>query len=252
MPSVSVITPTCDRPVAFALLGRWMARQTRPPDEWIVADGGTRPTDLTGGRYTLTYLRSSIVPPGVANFHANLERGIQAATGDLIVIMEDDDWYDRTHLATLEAQLTTPGITIAGDGQQRYYNLAHHCWRLMRNKGACLAQTGFHRALIPTVLEVIADRQKRVTSANPTERQRAIGVDAYLWQSQPRSAWSIEPTSTVVGMKGLPGQPGLGVGHRPKSGWTPDPDGAQLQAWVGAQDQALYTHLGLTSAPDVE
>ncbi len=249
MPSISVITPTCDRPVGIGLLERWMARQTRPPDEWIVADGGS-----DARVRTTPYQRvwDSTIPPGVANFHANLERGIQAATGDLIVIMEDDDWYDRTHLATLEAQLAAPGVTIAGDDQQRYYNLEQRCWRLMRNRGAALCQTGFRRALIPTVLEVIAGRRALVRSTTPTERTRAIGVDAYLWQSQPRSAWALTHTATVVGMKGLPGQPGLGVGHRPKSGWTPDPNGVQLQAWVGAQDRVLYTHLGLTSAPGVE
>lgn len=226
-----------------------MARQTHQPDEWIVVDGGQLPITCTLGQ---THIHQPS-PPGVANFLANLQTAIEVATGEIIICAEDDDHYAPTHLEVMVTQLTQrPEVTIAGDGQQRYYNLAHHCWRLMRNKGACLAQTGFHRALIPTFLDVIAGRRARVRSASPTERTRAIGVDAYLWQSQLRSAWALTHTATVVGMKGLPGQPGLGVGHRPKSGWTPDPDGAQLQAWVGAQDQVLYTHLGLTSAPDVE
>jgi glycosyltransferase involved in cell wall biosynthesis len=240
MPSISVITPTCNRPVTFALLERWMARQTLAPTEWIVVDGGQVPVRCTLGQMHL----HQPAPPGVANFHANLERGIQAATGDLIIIMEDDDWYASTHLETMVAKLVQPEVTIAGDDQQRYYNLEHCCWRHMQNRGAALCQTGFHRALVPTFLDVIAGRRARVHSANPTERTRAIGVDAYLWQSQPRSAWALTRMATVVGMKGLPGQPARG--------WTPDPDGRQLQAWVGAQDQALYTHLGLTPAPDVE
>ncbi len=241
MASVSVVTPTCDRPVGIRLLERWMACQTQAPDEWIIADGGQRATSL---QHDQRHLYDDSVPPGVANFHANLERGIQAATGDLIIIMEDDDWYAPTHLETIVAQLTQPGITIAGDDQQRYYNLDRRCWRLMQNKGASLCQTGFHRALIPTILGVIAGRRARVRSANPVERTRAIGVDAYLWRSQPRRAWALTHTATVVGMKGLPGQPGLGVGHRPRGGWTPDPEGTQLRAWVGVADQARYTTLG--------
>lgn len=249
MPSISVITPTCNRPVTFALLERWMTRQTLAPTEWIVADGGQVPVRCTLGQ---THLHQP-APAGVANFHANLQVAIEVASSDLIICMEDDDWYAPTHLEGLVAKLTQrPEVTIAGDDQQRYYNLEHRCWRHMQNRGAALCQTGFHRALIPTFLDVIAGRRAQVHSASPTERTRAIGVDAYLWQSQPRSAWALTPMATVVGMKGLPGQPGLGVGHRPGGGWTPDPDGAQLRAWVGAQDQALYTRLGLTSATDVE
>ena len=242
MPSISVITPTCDRPVGILLLERWIARQTQPPDEWIIADGGRREaaTILHGQRH----LYDDSVPPGVANFHANLERGIRAATGDLIIIMEDDDWYADTHIATMLAQLSRPGITIAGDDQQRYYNLDHRCWRLMQNKGAALAQTGFHRALIPAFLAVIAGRRAQVDSADPVQRCRAIGVDAFLWQSQPREAWCLERTETVVGIKGLPGQAGLGMGHRPRvAQWTPDPDGTQLAAWVGPADAAWYRAL---------
>lgn len=218
-----------------------MASQTQPPDEWIIADGGTRAATLQQDQ---RHLYDDAVPPGVANFHANLERGIRAATGDLIVICEDDDHYAPTHLEAMIAKLTQPGILIAGDDQQRYYNLTHRCWRHMQNKGAALAQTGFHRALIPTFLDVIADRRTHVDSVDLTQRRRAIGVDAYFWQSQPRTAWCLTPTETVVGMKGLPGQVGLGMGHRPVlARWTPDPDGTQLAAWVGPDDAAWYRAL---------
>ncbi len=248
MPTISVITPTCDRPVGIALLERWMARQTQAPDEWIIADGGRQIASLAlGGNQTFKrHFLDGSVPPGVANFHANLERGIRAATGDLIIIMEDDDWYADTHIEVMLDKLTQPGITIAGDDQQRYYNLEHRCWRLMQNRGAALAQTGFHRALIPTFLDVIAGRRAQVASADPIQRQRAIGVDAFLWQSQPREAWYLERTETVVGIKGLPGQAGLGMGHRPRvAQWTPDRDGTQLAAWVGVDDAAWYRALQL-------
>ncbi len=231
--TISVVTPTCNRPVALRLLGEWMTRQTRPPDEWIVVDGGTHPTDLMLGSYTLTYMRERGVPPGVENFLANLERGLRAATGDLIVIMEDDDWYDRTHLQTLVDQLSRPGVQIAGDPQQRYYSLPTASWRLMANKGASLCQTGLRRELLPTLLDVIADRRARLTHASSNERRRAIGVDFYFWHAVLRGHWRLDATQTVVGIKGLPGQPGLGMGHRPTGGWTLDPDGTQLRAWVG-------------------
>lgn len=244
--TLSVVTPTCDRPETMHLLGQWMRRQTRQPEEWIVADGGRRAAQFfrtNGVDPYILHLWDQSVLPGVLNFLDNLERGLAAATGDLIVIMEDDDWYDRTHLEMIEAQLTEPGITIAGDGQQRYYNLAKRRYRLMQNKGASLCQTGFRRELRLPLLHVIADQRARVTSGNLREARRAIGVDYYFWHAVPRQHWSLHSTSTVVGMKGLPGQPGLGIGHRPASGWTPDPDGAQLARWVDGEALALYQAL---------
>ncbi len=240
-PSITVVTPTCDRPVAFALLERWMARQTLVPTEWIVGDGGQAPARCTLGQ---VHLYQPAIP-GVANFHANLERGIQAATGELIIIMEDDDYYAPTHLETLAAKFTQwPEVTIAGDDQQRYYNLEHRCWRLMQNRGAALCQTGFQRSLIPVFLDIIENRRSCVLSDDPVTRRRAIGVDAFFWQSQPRSCWCLDGPSTVVGIKGLPGQVGLGMGHHPiLARWNADPDGAQLVTWVGADDAAWYRAL---------
>ena len=77
--TVSVITPTCDRPVGIRLLEQWMARQTRPPYEWIIADGGRRAADLRHDGLVPHHLYDDSIPPGVANFHANLERGVRAA-----------------------------------------------------------------------------------------------------------------------------------------------------------------------------
>lgn len=246
--TVSVVTPTCNRPQGLALLERWMARQTQPPEEWIIADGGRDPgvtCRATPSYFPLRRLHNTLIPPGVGNFLANLERGLRAATGDLIVIMEDDDWYDRTHLERIIEQLSHPSVQIAGDPQQRYYSLPTASWRLMANRGASLCQTGFRRELLPTLLDIIADRRARLTHASPNERRRAIGVDFYFWHAVPRGHWWLDATRTVVGIKGLPGEPGLGIGHRPTGGWTPDPDGTQLRAWVGAPDQALYTQLGV-------
>ena len=44
--------------------------------------------------------------------------------------------------------------------------------------------------------------------------------------------------TTVIGLKGLPGRPGLGVGHRPKTrdDWQYDEDYAKLIEWLGADD----------------
>src|SRR5687768_6841694 len=50
LPVITVITPTADRPAAWPLAERWMARQTVQPDQWIVADDGIAPAPLTMGQ----------------------------------------------------------------------------------------------------------------------------------------------------------------------------------------------------------
>lgn len=222
---ISVITPTCNRPVAFAILETWMARQTQHPHEWIVSDGGNRPVECRRGQRHL----HAPMRPGAGNFAANLERALAKVTGDVVIIAEDDDWYAPTHLETLAQQLSDPGILIAGDDQQRYYNIPQRKYRLFKNRGASLCQTGFSASLIPTLRAVIRDCVRRNT----------YGVDCALWARQPASVKSLRRTHTVLGIKGLPGQAGLGIGHRPQAGWTPDPHGQQLRAWIG-DDADVY------------
>jgi hypothetical protein len=223
---LTVVTPTADRPVAFALCERWMARQTRQPDEWIVADGGQTPVVCTGGQRHL-HQRSGL---GVVNFLANVRRGVEAATGDLIAIVEDDDWYDARHLEVVIGQLT-PGVLAAGDDTQRYYHLPHRAWKRFPNIGACLCQTVFRREALPVFLHALSE----------AEDVRHYGIDGRFWSRLPRQQTSLVRTETVLGIKGLPGREGLGIGHRPRlHDWTNDPQMRQLTAWIGPADAAIY------------
>lgn len=226
---LSVVTPTADRPHAFALCERWMARQTRQPDEWIVADGGRRPVVCTQGQ---THLHVA-APAGPANFASNLARGLAAARGAVIVFVEDDDWYAPTHLATIRAQII-PGVLAAGDDLQQYYHLPSRRWRTFDNRGASLCQTALTRAALPTFLDALARCQ----------RAGSFGVDGGFWATLPTAAKHLQRTQTVVGIKGLPGQPGLGIGHRPQpaGAWHADPHLAQLRAWIG-DDVEVYRAL---------
>jgi hypothetical protein len=218
--------PTCDRPVGFRLAEVWMQRQTRPPDEWIVADGGHRPARCTLGQ---THLHAP-APPGPRNFLTNLARGVDAATGDIVVFIEDDDQYAAGHLAALVQLLAdAPEALLAGDSQPRYYHLPRRCWRTLEPAGASLCQTAVRRAGLPAVHDAI-----RICV-----RAASYEVDARLWELVPPAARVRAPLGTSVGMKGLPGQPGLGIGHRPDHRWTADPARETLAQWIGA-DVACY------------
>jgi glycosyltransferase involved in cell wall biosynthesis len=222
---VSVITPTCDRPAGLALTERWMARQTRLPDEWIVVDGGTQPATIS----RLPYQRVLRRPGGVGadNFVRNLIAGLDAAQGDQIIFWEDDDYYAPTHLEQTLALLDEPGICLVGDPKQRYYNVGARRWRIYNNKGSSLCQTGMAREALPWCREVI----------QACHDTKSYGVDGRLWVPMLCGTMrgTLRPLETVVGIKGVPGQVGLGVGHRAPivSTWTADPALTTLRSWIG-------------------
>src|SRR3990167_1296977 len=156
--------------------------------------------------------------------------GLPRVTGDVLVFWEDDDYYAPTHLERILAQLQRPGVVIARDDPQRYYNVAHRRWRIFKNRGACLCQTAIRRDGLAIVERAACQSLSR----------RSYGVDAGIWSLMPRHAKALDRTGTVVGIKGLPGQPGLGVGHRPIGPeWQADLDGRVLREWIGT-DAAVY------------
>lgn len=223
---VSAITPTCDRPVAFALAERFMSRQTRQPDEWIVADGGHTPTKCTLGQFVVRHDR--VLPPGAANFGINLLNGIEHACGDVLVFVEDDDYYLPTHIETIAALAEQGRWLIGSEPVQRYYNVEKRWFRTFNNVGASLCQTAIVRALVPKMRSVIVQCM----------HQKSFGVDTLLWRALP-THWTFTNQMTVIGMKGLPGRVGLGVGHRPTAGWTTDLQLRKLREWIG-EDADLY------------
>ncbi len=196
---VSVITPTCDRPVGIALCERFMARQSFMPDEWIVADGGEHPAPLTMGQIHLCHPQ----PRGAGNFAANLLNGLATARGELIVFIEDDDHLAPDHLETMlrAAQAAPRGALAIGDDRQTYYNVTHRCWREFNNVGASLCQTAIRREAVPALVAIIRQCMARNT----------YGIDTTFWRSIPRERWALTGRRTVVGIKGLPGAAGLGI-----------------------------------------
>jgi hypothetical protein len=203
-----------------------MARQTLQPDEWIIADGGIAAARCTLGQVLLRDPQ----PPGAANFANNLLNGLATATGELVVVAEDDDWYAPDHIETLHAAaMANPRALAIGDDCQRYYNVAHRCWRRFANVGASLCQTAIRREAVPALVAVIRDCLGRGT----------YGIDTTFWRSIPRDRWALTGRTTVLGIKGLPGCAGLGIGHRPGAGWTDDTELVQLRAMIG-EDAGLY------------
>ena len=223
--SLTCITCTADRPWAIARAEFLMARQTRPPDEWVVADDGVVPAQLTQGQ---THLRRAPSRSGPESLTGNLIAALAVATGDRLVIIEDDDWYAPEYLAVCEARLRQ--AEVIGCPTLRYYHVASRQHVTMPNIGSALFQTALRRRY----------RSWLVSAAEQAALAQTYNVDGRFWQALPTGVGKLYDTPLTVGIKGMPGRPGLGIGHRPARDkpWHHDPNGQQLYRWIG--DDAPY------------
>lgn len=225
---LTVVTPTGERPDAFALCERMMARQTYAgPVRWIVVDDGARETVM--GSLAANWTRIVLRPdppwrPGENTQGRNLTAALDAAAllrqpdeALRIAIVEDDDWYDPRWLETLDARLD--GADMAGESHARYYNV----------RGRIAADLGneFHASL----------RASAVAGAGIEALRRVIALrapyfDWAMWRD-PAPVKTLFKTRLTVGLKGLPGRAGLAAGHQRMRG-ARDRDLAILREWIGA------------------
>lgn len=159
---------------------------------------------------------------------------LEQAHGDVIIVMEHDDWYRPNHIETCLRELQ--GYAATGSAWQRYYNVTQRCWRVMRNVGSALCNTAFTAHLMPAMR----------SACEHAREQNKIGIDRMFWDSVGDSQKNITEAETVVGIKGLPGRTGLGLGHKPDlcstHGWTSDQHAVKAAEWLG-DDVARYAEL---------
>lgn len=228
MPGVSVITPTGGRPQAFRLAEKYMASQTyRGPLEWIVVDDCIRPTVCTMKQIQV-HVR---VEPfwearGKITLARNMAVGVRVAKHPRIVVWEDDDWYGPKWLEICLNRLER--APLVGENSSRYYNIPRRCFaEFPTRRHSSLCQTAFRREIIPLV---------------ESSYLRAVThVDLDIWGRWDGPKILETPSGQCVGIKGLPGRPGVGVGHRPTGGnWTSDPRGDLLSVWIGKDADNYY------------
>lgn len=222
----SVITCTGNRQAAFTLCAEYMARQTYSgPIQWIVVDDGGMPTSRHVKKYqdqlTIETVRFPNSHNGKNTLPRNLIGGLERVKYNKVLFMEDDDHYSPDYLTNMAHLLDR--APLAGQTPSRYYNVATRQYReFPSRKHASLCQTGIRAELIPQ-LTLCAN------AGGP--------IDMALWRNVPGGL--LEPGSDVVGIKGMPGRPGIGVGHRPTCTWSVDPRLEVLRSWIG-DDAAHY------------
>lgn len=204
---ITLITPTRDRPQAFALCEKYMARQTyNGPMQWIVVDDGDVPAKATMGQ---TYIRRA--PSGLTNTLApNLLEAIKHIdpSSEEIFFFEDDDWYAPGYIEGLLCHVK--GREIVGLGCHRYYNVSTRRWKIFNNAiyaGLCVT------AIAPSMLGWLKQSCEGAIADNDP------WVDLRLWCANPiypqrqHNSYVLPNNGLSVGLKSMPGRTGLGSGH---------------------------------------
>lgn len=200
--TITAITCTYQRPRAMELCRKYMARQTRQPDQWIILDGPDR-------------MQKKVLDC--------IERG--EIKGEVVVWFEDDDWVRADWLAWCHDQIAK-GYECVGEGMAVYWNCRYrwssHCKNI---RHAALCQTAVHRDMLETVANCIK------SSDHPF-------FDTVLWRVEcnkylflPKSA----AERRVVGMKAVGDIGGYSGEHRQitPEGVTSDPAMLTLWKWIG-------------------
>ena len=133
--------------------------------------------------------------PGQNTQARNLKAALELVSdGDRIVIFEDDDAVAPYWLSQCAEWLEHDDLVGEAPTLYRHVNGRE---RLMNNKTPSLCQTAMKGPAIK--------RFRRVLEVHPEF------IDHHLW----RGGGRVYPNSGgVIGIKGLPGRPGIGVGHR--------------------------------------
>ncbi len=229
---VTVITPTGDRPEAFRLCCKYMERQTRKPDQWIIVDDGI-------GMDTCVHQIAHIHADHIvyAQRHRqkheprhtltlNLLEALPLVQFDTILIMEDDDWYHSGYVEWMYNHFLHTDAKLIGQGYAVYYHVPSQRYKMCPNSiHASLCQTGFRSSELSRVEAICKTKM-----TNPF-------VDIKLWQKTFSGDKLLldDDTKYCVGIKGMPGRQGVCAGWTQymKSAYTQDTDYEYLRNLIG-------------------
>lgn len=196
---VSALTCSTGRPECLELCQCYVERQTRQPDEHVVQEGG--------------------------DFWQNMDAGLRRCTGDLIVVFEDDDWYDSRWVARCVEELAH--CELFGQDIIWNYHAPSGGYETVRPKhnNCPMHATAFRKELTPRVLDLIANHGKHK-------------LDVDVWSTE---CIRIKTALRyVVSMKGMPGTRGYSFAHDQKHYRSFDLDGTLLASWIGREEAATY------------
>ena len=248
---VSAITSTGFRPEAFELCIRWMQRQNVDglSVQWVIIDDEKRQSGAQIGRRVP--FPSVLSVPGFdgscsCTMPINLHDGVGYCEGDVIVFIEDDDWYHPDYLRVMHRAVYEREVAIAGVAEGRYYHVGNpnasdyrynqpSYWERYSDTYASLCRTAISRRKSVNRLREICWACHSI-QADKVD----VSVDLRLWGSTPADdgRHMLDDPELTVSIKGLPGRKGAGSLHsRPLK--NRDPNWSKLREWIG-EDTDLY------------
>ncbi len=194
---LTIITPTGGRPEAFAKCVEYMQAQTyADPVRWVVADDCDPATEVPKVKgWQIIHVRPEPRwQPGENTQARNLLAGLDYVD-DKLVVVEDDDAYAPDWLERVSGWLDDDDLVGEAPSLYRHLN-GHEKW--MNNKRhASLCATAMKGAAINEFREILKQGGKLIDC-----RLWKMGGKLYPWDGG------------VIGIKGYPGRPGIGIGHR--------------------------------------
>lgn len=246
---ISVITPTGHRPKAFDLCKRWMLQQTTPFDEWIIVDDS--------GEVKFDHPKVRVLKNKSASENTqadSLRMGLSVANGDIISIVEDDDYYPPNYLERVAFTMQEHGLDILGESPATYYHIGETKWRKLKNETyACLSQTTVNKRLAKLLIGIVSADLVPIDSVLWAAVKRSLKVVTADSKQNIRSL--LLDTRRVVGIKGIPGRrhSGFGWDTATKDWQSDDFQLTKLQSLIPIKDDfELYKELiakSKTSAP---
>lgn len=228
---ILLITPTGGRPKQIELCTKWMKHQTYIGEViWVIVDDCIpTTTDFIKEDFRTNWKIIKLYPKpewheGQNTQARNLLAGIQAVKlykPTFTFIIEDDDYYKPCYLTEMMKKCKS-SFNIIGERFTVYYNVVLKGWRRNGNRDhASLFQTAFN-------LEGLEALEKACT-------KNSKFIDLLLFRNLvPRSRINLfEGLDLAIGVKGLPGRPGIGIGHKQKFLIEPDKDMSMLKKWMG-------------------
>lgn len=220
----TVITPTGDRP--FDLCVKWMERQTRYPDQWLIVDDGKTPmVDWIKELPNVTYVRREPTPQDFPHTLVNnMQEALKHVEYDRVIMFEDDDYYRPEYLETMNFWLGF--ADLVGQIPAHYYQLALHKYKVFNNlQHASLCQTGFQLSKVKQIL---------VQVLSSTKVSRSHSLDTRLWMAFKGKKYLGVGKTLCLGLKGLDGR-------KSTTHWQ------NLDAWAGDSAQSDSKMKFLTS-----
>lgn len=221
---LQLITPTGERPDAWALCEKWAARQTyRGPVRWVIVDDGRQPQKLEFRRdgWDVHVIRPAHrwSPDAGNTQRENLLECFEHIDMSLpVVCWEDDDYYTPQWLDVAADALAR--VDLVGNAPNRYFNV--------RTGRRIQHVNTRHASLCATAMKGRALRDFR----SLVERGWRI-YDIALWRTEFQGRKAIVPGGYVTGIKGMPGRGGIASGHGDMDGEPGD-----LREWIG--DDAMH------------